>query len=115
MQSGQNNQQQIIKNPKSDAIPQQKTAEMNDRDYINDILANEKYLTDNFNVFAREASHGELYSDIKNILTETHDSTRKLFNLMFEEGFYKLQAAPENEIQQAQQQFANYLNSQKPY
>ncbi len=114
-QTQQNQDPKTIKNPKSESVSEQKTADMNDRDFINDILANQKYLTDNFNVFAREASHSDLHEDVKQILMETHDDTRKLFNLMFEEGFYELQAADENEIQQAEQQFSDYLNTQNPY
>lgn len=115
MQNKQENNQRTIKNAKSESVPEQKSPDMNERDYLNDILANQKYLTDNFNVFAREASHEDLYNDVKQILMETHDNTRKLFNLMFEEGYYKLQAAQKEEIQQTQQQFSNYLDSQKPY
>ena len=108
-------QQNVIKNPKSQDIPQKKSPQMNERDFTNDILANEKYLTDNFNVFAREASHQELYNDIKQILNETHDCARNLFNIMFQEGFYKLKGAKKQDIQQTQQQFSNYLQSQSPY
>lgn len=108
-------QQSKIKNPKSNIVPQVKSPEMNDRDFVNDILANEKYLTDGLNVFAREASHEELYNDIKTILVETHDCERDLFNVMFEEGFYSLTAANRKEVETAQQQFNNYLNSQDPY
>jgi len=104
-----------VKNPQTNIVPQVKGPEMNDCDYLNDILANEKYLTDNFNVFTREASHMELYNDIKQILNETHDCERELFNLMFKDGFYSMKAAPRQEIQQAQQKFTGYLNSQNPY
>jgi ferritin-like metal-binding protein YciE len=114
-QQQQQQDPQTIKNPKTGELPKQKSPDMNDRDYLNDILANQKYLTDNFNVFAREASHSDLYDDIKQILAETHDNTRKLFNIMFEQGYYKLKAAKEEDIQQAQQQFSNYFDSQSPY
>ncbi len=116
MDQQQNYQQEMtIKNPKSSSIPNVKSPELNDRDFVNDLLANEKYLTDSFNVFAREASNTHLYNDIKRIMNETHDCARDLFNVMFQEGFYKLQAANQQEVQQAQQQFSNYLNSQGPY
>jgi spore coat protein CotF len=106
-------QQNIIQNPST--MPEAKNPDLNDRDYVNDILANEKYLTDSINVFAREASHNELYNDIKMILNETHDCARDIFNTMFQEGMYELQIAPQQEIQQTHQQFSNYLNSQDPY
>nr|WP_230867446.1 spore coat protein [Iocasia fonsfrigidae] len=111
---GQQNQQMTIQNPKSN-IQQQTGPDMNDRDFLNDILATEKYLSDGFNVFAREASHGQLYNDVIHILNETHDCERDLFNLMFEHGFYSFKAAAQQDIQQAHQQFSDYINKQDPY
>jgi len=108
-------QQNVIKNPQSNILPKVKGPEMNDRDRCNDILATEKYLTDNFNVFLREASNQQLYNETKQILNETHDCARDLFNTMFQEGWYKLTAASQQEIQQTQQQFSNYLETQNPY
>ncbi|MEJ6951388.1 spore coat protein [Natronospora cellulosivora (SeqCode)] len=89
--------------------------EMNERDYLNDILATEKYLSDGLNTFLQEASHTELHTDVKQILSETHDCGRELFNLMFENGFYSFQAASPQEIQKSQDDFSSYLNQQNPY
>ncbi|MFW6006487.1 MAG: spore coat protein [Halanaerobiales bacterium] len=113
--SPQNQQQRTIKNPKSEMVPEVKSPDMNERDFLNDILATEKYLTNSYNTFAREASHTDLYNDIKQILNETHDSARNLFNIMFEEGFYSLKGATTQEIDKANQKFNNYLQSQSPY
>jgi spore coat protein CotF len=104
----------VIKNPQTNQIPQVKGPELNERDFVNDILATEKYLTDNFNIFTREASNQQLHSDVFQILQETHSAGRDLFNLMFQKGWYKLTAAAQAEIQQATQQFQNY-QSQFPY
>lgn len=103
-----------IKNPKSPAEPQVKGPEMNDRDRMNDVLVMEKYLTDSFNVAAREASHSSLHHDIMTILNETHQCQYELFELMFRKGHYKLAAAQQQELDQAYQQFSGY-SSQFPY
>ncbi|MBO8128120.1 MAG: spore coat protein [Peptococcaceae bacterium] len=87
---------------------------MNDRDYLNDLLAMEKYLTDNLNIFAREASHRELHNTVMRILGETHQAARDTFNLMFRKGFYKLEVENPQHVAQTQQQFQNY-RSQFPY
>lgn len=108
-------QQTTVKNPKSPNQPQTKTPQMNQRDVLNEILATEKYLTDSFNVFAREASHIELHSDLRLILDETHNCARNLFNVMFQKGFYKMETAPQQQIQKIWDQFSNYLYSQSPY
>lgn len=103
-----------IKNPQTGQLPQVKGAEMNERDFINDILATEKYLTDNFNVFCREASNQALHQKVAAILNETHQTSRELFNLMFKKGWYSLTAADQQELQQTAQQFQNY-ETQQPY
>lgn len=111
------NQQQnpnVIKNPKPANEPQVKGPEMNDRDRLNDILATEKYLTDSFNIAVREASHDELHQDLMQILSETHQAGRDLFNLMFQKGWYKLEAEEQQKLDQTFQQFSNY-STQFPY
>ncbi|TCL58629.1 coat F domain-containing protein [Hydrogenispora ethanolica] len=104
----------VIKNPQTGQLPQVKGPEMNERDFLNDMLATEKYLTDNFNILAREASHQSLNGEALRILNETHQAARTLFNLMFEKGWYQLTAASPQEISQTGTQFQNY-RSQEPY
>ena len=113
MQQGNQNPN-IIKNPKPANEPQVKGPQMNDRDYLNDILATEKYLTDSLNIAVREASHDSLHQDLMSILTESHQNQRELFNLMFQKGWYKLEAAQQQKLDQAYQQFNNY-HTQFPY
>jgi spore coat protein CotF len=103
-----------IKNPKPANEPQVKGPEMNDRDRVNDILVLEKYLTDSFNVSAREASHRALHDDILTILNETHQCQYGLYELMFRKGHYSLEAEVQNKLDQTHQQFSGY-SSQFPY
>lgn len=97
-----------IKNPQAGQLPKAKGPEMNDRDRLNDMLATEKYLTDNFNVFVREASYTQLHRDVSQILNQTHQEARNLFTFMFNQGWYSLQAESAQQIAQAAQQFGNY-------
>ncbi|WP_088104016.1 spore coat protein [Halalkalibacter urbisdiaboli] len=105
------NQQSKIQNPEMQ-VP--KTPQMNDRDFINDILTTEKYMTASYSVALNEASHQQLYSDILGIFTETQDCQRDIYNLMFKKGFYSLEAADQQKLQQGYQQFSGYSN-QFPY
>ncbi len=111
-QTQQSQQQQNgsmqIKNSQTGQLSRVKGPEMNDRDRLNDMLATEKYLTDNYNVFAREASHRSLYQDVQQIHSQTHQEIRGLFNLMFEKGWYTLQAESTQQVSQAHQQFSDY-------
>jgi spore coat protein CotF len=114
MNQTSNTNPQTIKNPKPPYEPQVKGPELNDRDRLNDIMAMEKYLTDSFNVSAREASHSYLHQDIMTILNETHQCQRELFELMFRKGHYKLEAEQQQKLDQTYQQFNNY-STQFPY
>ena len=96
-----------IKNPSS---PFEKGQEFSDRDRLNDILATEKYLTDGFNVFVREASHQDLFQDVLYILNETHHACRNVFNLMFEKGWYSLHPEQPSQIAKEHRKFAGYEN-----
>ena len=99
-----------VKNP---SVQQPKTPDMNDRDRLNDMLLTEKYLTDGLNVFVREASHQSLYRDVMQILNETHQAAREVFNLMFAKGWYTLEVEEPAHVAQQQQKFSGY-NSQFP-
>jgi spore coat protein CotF len=108
----QNSQNQTIQNPKTKL---DKTPQMNDRDFSNDLLSTEKYMTNSYNTALNEASHEALYQDILAIFTETQNEQRQLFNLMFKNGWYKLEQEDQQKLQQKHQQFQNYTTTQFPY
>lgn len=110
----QNQSPNTIKNPKPAYESKVKGPDMNDRDRVNDILALEKYLTDSFNISAREASHANLHQDIMTILNETHQCQYGMYELMFRKGHYKLEAEEQNKLDQTYKQFSNY-SAQFPY
>lgn len=103
--------QQTIQNRETQ-VP--KTPQMNDRDFLNDMLTTEKYMTSSYSTFLHEASHQQLYQDMLNIFTETQSCQRELYNLMFKKGWYTLEAADQQKLQQSYQQFQGYT-SQFPY
>ncbi|TVY10859.1 spore coat protein [Paenibacillus cremeus] len=107
----QNNQ---IANPQSVQLPQVKGPEMNDRDFLNDGLSTCKHLTNSLNIAVLEASHEQLHNDMLQMLTETHQCARELYNLMFQNGWYKLEAEEQQKMQQTYQQFSGY-STQFPY
>ncbi|ADU31694.1 spore coat protein [Evansella cellulosilytica] len=109
----QGNQQQSskIQNPKTQ---HPETPQMTDRDFINDMLTTEKYMTDAYSVAMNEASHESLYTDIQENFIQSQQCQRKLFNLMFEKGWYSFDAEKQQTLQQSYQQFSGYQN-QIPY
>ena len=106
-----NPNQQKIQNPEKQ-VP--KTPQMNERDFINDLLTTEKYMTTSYSMALHEASHSGLYNDILKIFTETQTQQRELYDLMFKKGWYAIEAADQQKLQQSYQQFQGYTN-QFPY
>ncbi|UOQ46014.1 spore coat protein [Halobacillus salinarum] len=106
-----NQQSSKIQNPET-TVP--KTPQMNERDFLNDQLTTEKYMTASYNIALNEASNQELYQDLATIFKETQDCQRNLYNLMFKNGWYSLEQAEQMKVQQAYQQFNGY-KSQLPY
>jgi spore coat protein CotF len=107
-----NQNQNKIGNPETQ-VP--KTPQMNDRDFVNELLATEKYLTNSYSTALNEMSHDSLYQDIQGIFNETQNCQRELYNVMYQNGWYKLEAADSQKLQQSYQQFADYLQQQSPY
>lgn len=106
-----NNQNMKIQNPKTQ-VPE--TPQMSDRDFINDQLTTEKYLTASYSTALNEASHQALYQDLSQIFNETQETQRNLFNVMFKKGWYSFDAADQQQLTQSYQQFSGYTN-QFPY
>lgn len=103
--------QNKVQNPES---PIAKTPEMNDRDFVNDMLATEKYFCNSFSVALHEMSNQVLFQDIFSISKENQEMQRELYNLMFEKGWYSLEKAQTDSLSQSYQQFSGY-KSQLPY
>lgn len=92
----------------------QKTPQLNDRDYLNDMLLTEKYMCVSYVHVLQEASHQALYQDIKAIFDQEADLQRDLYNVMFNKGWYKLESQEPQKIVQTQQQFKQYAEQQFP-
>jgi len=115
MQQGMPNQQpSTIKNPQANVMPEAQSSRINDRDTLNYALAQEKFITDNLNIFAREASHRQLHNDVMLIFNETHAMAREFFDLMFRKGWYTLQPEQPQKMAQTYQQFSQH-SAQFPY
>ncbi len=97
-----------IAKPQTGNLPQVKGPEMNDRDFVNDMLSFEKYLTVGYTVGLNEMQNPKLHQQIQNILNDVHRSQFDLFNLMFENGWYKMNEADTQEIGKTHNQFSNY-------
>ncbi len=101
--------------PQTGQLPQVKGPEMNERDWLNDILSSEKYLSDGYNTGLNEMQCPKLHADVQKILNDTHQNQWDAFNLMFRKGWYKMKAAEQQEIMQAKTQFEGYRSQFPPF
>ena len=104
----------VMTHTEATGLPQVKDATVNDRDRMQDLLAQEKYLTDGYNHGMIEASHDALFQVLKQNHDACHQMQRQLFNGMFKKGWYKLPVADSQAVMMAYQQFQGY-RSQFPF
>lgn len=96
-----------VSNPETE-VP--KTGEMNDSDYLNDVLSTEKNIDNGYGIAMNEASNKQLFDAIGNICKETKDMTRTLFDLQFKKGWYRLEKADQTKIDTISQEYQQKMN-----
>ncbi len=96
-----------ICNPKTE-VPT--TKDMNDLDYITDVLETIKNMVHNYSLALNEASNNTLYEEYKNIFDETSTIQRDLFDLMFQKGWYCLEEADNQKITESLNKYNNQLD-----
>ncbi len=70
-----------------------KTTEMNDKDFLNNLLEMEKNMSNNLSIALNEASCDKLFNFEFILFTETKNMARELYNMMFDCGWYSLEKA----------------------
>ena len=77
-----------------------KGVEMNDKDYINSVLSTLKEMSKNYTVAMTEASNEILYEHYFEMFNNISRMQRDVYELMFKKGWYCLEEAEENKINQ---------------
>ena len=96
-----------VQNPMTE-VPQ--TRDMNDRDYLNDMLETEKNMSVNFTYALNEASNEELFEMIYNMFQNIKQSQRNLFELAFRKGWYSLEKAEDTKINEEYNKLSTSFN-----
>lgn len=96
-----------IQNPK---IELDSSIEMNDENYLNDILETEKNMSVNFTYALNEASNETLFNEIYEMFKQIKEAQRNLFELSFRKGFYTLEKAEINKINEEYNTLLNKFN-----
>lgn len=96
-----------VQNPK---IELDSSIEMNDENYLNDILETEKNMSVNFTYALNEASNETLFNEIYEMFKQIKEAQRNLFELSFRKGFYALEKAETNKINEEYNTLLNKFN-----
>ena len=79
---------------------------MDDRDLMESELLTLKGVCDLYIHGTIEASTAEVHTAFKNALNESLNIQNKIYNLMAEKGWYPMQTAPQQELDNVKQKFA---------
>lgn len=84
---------------------QMNTNQFGDREMMEDALSSQKFITEGYNTFANECASPALKTDFMNILNEEHQIQHELFLEMQKRGWYQVEAADQNKVQQEKQKY----------
>lgn len=82
-------------------------AKFGDKEILTDVLSSQKFVTDGYNTFANECATPALRADFMNILNEEHQIQNEIFTEMQTRGWYPVEAADQNKINQARQKYTS--------
>ena len=82
-------------------------AAFGDREMMDDVLASQKFITENYNTFANECASPAVMTELMNILNEEHQIQHEIFDEMQKRGWYTVEQADMNKISQTKQKFQN--------
>ena len=97
-----------IKNPKTE-VPT--GLNLNDKDYLNELLSTLKEMCKNYALVMTEASCWTLYEQYKNIFLQYSKLQRDVYELTFKKGWYVQEKAEQNKIDKKLQTLTEEFNS----
>ncbi len=94
-------------NPKTE-VPD--TKELNDCDYLHEILSCEKNMSVNLTYALNEASNQELFKEIYTIFEDVKMAQREAYNMAFKNGWYSLEKEKEEKIIEKASELTNKMS-----
>lgn len=84
---------------------------MKDQEMMTDLLLTEKKMSANYDSFASECVNPQLRDAFVSMLTQSHETQSRLFKTAQEKGWYQVEQAPTQKVDQARQKFTNQAPS----
>ncbi len=85
--------------------------QLNDKDYINDLLSCLKSMEKDYVVALTEASNEALYQQYKEMFNQISQLQRETYELMFRYGWYSIEEAPSEKINSKYQMLSQEFQS----
>lgn len=79
----------------------------NDKEMLMDALSSQKMMTESYNQFANECTSSMLLNEFLNLLSEEHQIQHDVFTELQKRGWYQLQDAPSEKIEQVKKNLAS--------
>ncbi len=86
--------------------PKQCAQLMTEKEILQDCLSSQKFATANYNIWAGECVNQQLKSAFLNILDDEHKIQADIFTDMNTNGWYPVQPAEQQKVQQVKQKFS---------
>jgi len=94
----------------NEKVPVESGKAMNDLDFLTDILVSVKNMVNNYSYVLNEVSNNKLYDTFQTIFIETSLIQRDLFELMFIKGWYCLEEAEQQKIDETYTKYSNQMS-----
>ena len=78
---------------------------LSEKEILQDSLISQKLMTDSYNTFAGECINPQLRNVMLNILDDEHKIQADIFTCIQSKGWYQVEQADQQKIQQAKQKF----------
>ena len=86
--------------------PNQCAQILGEREMLDDFLVGQKHITSNYNMYAGECVNEQLRNTFLNILDDEHKIQADIFSDMQTNGWYQVEQADQQKIQQAKQKLS---------
>jgi len=85
------------------------TTPYSDKEKLHDALATQKFVTGMYNTSLNESATPAVKTCLQSILNEEHEMQHSLWIEMHNRGWYPVECAPEDKLQQAKQMYSSGL------
>lgn len=85
--------------------PEESGRILTEKEILADCLSSQKQISSSYNTFAGECVNEQLRNTFLNILDDEHRIQADIFSDMTSNGWYKIQPADKQQLQEARQQF----------